>query len=145
MNFTYPKKKKKDPFGGLKESSDEEGRRVRERENQPKIHIFRLDLSLYPARDLAGRGFRPDAVEDPTFRFRSDLSDVIDSVSRSHRPVFVARLSRRPEREREREREREGDEVERDLFFLRERDLVLSFKKKKKKIRQFQFFPDSFP
>jgi hypothetical protein len=78
---------------------------------------------LYLARDPVG---------DLTFRFRSDLSDITDFVSRSHCPVPVARLSCRPKREEE-EQEGEGEEemrlrLEREIFFLRERDLVLSFK-----------------
>jgi hypothetical protein len=60
-----------------------------------------------------------DSVGDLTFRFRSDLSDVTDSMSRSHCPVLVARLSRRPKREEE-EQEGEGEmrlRLEREIFF----------------------------
>jgi hypothetical protein len=66
---------------------------------------------MYPARDS-------------TFRFRFDPSDITYSVSRSCRPVPVARLSSRPERERER-----------DLFFFfkGERSSSLFLKKKKNK------------
>jgi hypothetical protein len=119
-NFTYQKKKKtkirlvvwkrvvtRRPRGGEKE---------RGRENQPEIHIFRPNFSLYSTRDPAETEIRPSA---------SDLTSATSSTSCPDpivpfpSPVLVAsrREKKKNEREGERERERERDEVERDLFF----------------------------
>jgi len=129
-NFTYPKNKKnKDPFGGLEESGDEEaggGERKREEERTSRKSTYsgRISLCIQP-EIWPGVGFGrilPEirlSTSNPTSATSPTLCP--DLVVPFPSPVLVVGL--REKKKREREREREGDEVERDL--------VLSFKKKK--------------
>jgi hypothetical protein len=88
------------------------GEKERGRENWLEIPKFRPDMSLYPAKDPVGRGFR--------LEIRPSASD---PTSPTPCPNPVVRLSRRPKREEE-EREGEGEgemssRLEREIFFFK--------------------------
>jgi hypothetical protein len=100
----------------LEESGDEEaeggGEKERGIENRPEIHVFRPDISLYLARDPAGRGFLSDPARDLTLV--TSPTPCPDPVVPFPSPILVA--GRREKKKNERERER--DEVERYPFFF---------------------------
>jgi hypothetical protein len=78
-----------------------EGGREREKKREPAGNPRIPAGSVFVSGQRSGRLWV--SAKYRTFRFRSDLSDVTDFVSRSRRPVLVA--GRREKKKNERERE----------------------------------------